>query len=310
MQAIKKYLPHALIAATVIACMTLFLARPARYANAVAEGISLWAVSILPATFPFLFLTAILPRLRLFAPLSRGVSRITSPVFRVSGAGGCAALISMISGYPVGARTTADLISAGAIPREQRYRAAALATTTGPAFLVGAVGQGMFLSPKLGWLMLLSHYLGVWTVCLFLRRGKNSTPYTHFDMGKLDLGEMIRTATISILCVGGAIALFYTFGQMLADLGAFLALPPLAEGTVRGLIEMTAGCSILSRTPSPLTLALCCFLVTFGGLCVLVQQLAFLGGAGVKALPFLAIKAAQGAFAAAYCYSLALAFGV
>ena len=44
--------------------------------------------------------------------------------------------------------------------------------------------------------------------------------------------------------------------------------------------------------------ALAALLVTFGGGCVLVQQLGFLTRAGVKTLPFLGVKALQGIVAA------------
>ena len=69
---------------------------------------------------------------------------------------------------------------------------------------------------------------------------------------------------------------------------------------------MTAGCNLFSQDPRPLSLALCAFLVTFGGFCVLVQQLAFLTRAGIKPLPFLAVKFVQGLLAAAICFPLSL----
>ena len=59
-------------------------------------------------------------------------------------------------------------------------------------------------------------------------------------------------------------------------------------------------------TAGALSLAGCAFFVTFGGACVLAQQLAFLTKAGVKALPFLAVKFLQGLLAAGIAYGLGL----
>ncbi|MDE5896832.1 MAG: hypothetical protein K2H43_03335 [Clostridia bacterium] len=304
----KKLIPSVFAAAAVTLAMALFLISPARYSQSVREGVSLWAVSVLPATFPFLFLTALFTRFRLYGKLSRALSPLTGRLFAVSGAGGGAALLAMLSGYPVGARSVSDLAERGAIPAEETFRLACLATTSGPMFLVGGVGTAMFQSPLCGWILLGSHLIAVSIVCLILRFGKKAAPsrpavtLRHENV----LYDSLYSSVISILCVGGSIAVFYAFGQMLADLTAFLPLGDTGIALLRGLLEMTAGCALLSQDPCALSLALCAFLVTFGGICVLVQQLAFLGKAGVKPLPFLGVKFLQGVLAAAICYPLAL----
>ena len=107
----------------------------------------------------------------------------------------------------------------------------------------------------------------------------------------------------SVLSVGALIALFFCLKEML-----FSLLPPLSgfgEGILSGLLEVTAGVSALAKLKTPLSLALAAAEVSFGGLCVNAQQLSFLSGTGVKALPFLLIKLAHGVLAFALCYPLA-----
>ncbi len=307
---IKKIISAIIPAAIVLAAMICFLIHPARYSQSVREGISLWAVNVLPATFPFLFLTALFTRFRLFGKISRSVAPLAGKLFRISGEGGCAAVLAMLSGYPVGARAVLDLYERGAIAKEESFRLACLCSTTGPMFLVGVVGSAMFLNPAIGWIMLAAHYLGVLSVCFLLRFSAKPTqrmPYAvRTERGNL-LYDSLYSSVISILCVGGSIALFYAFGQILFDLGAFLHVGSTAEGVLRGLIEMTSGCALLSRTPSALTAALCTFLVTFGGLCVLVQQIAYLSRAEVKILPFLGVKLLQSVLAGGFAYLFSLA---
>ncbi len=306
----RKYLRSALAALPVVFAMVCLLISPARYGKSILDGISLWAVCVLPATFPFLFLTALITRLSLYGKASEKLSPLFSKVFRISGAGGCAALLSAVSGYPVGARTVLDLWESGRIDESERFRLACLASTTGPMFLVGAVGSGMFASPALGWTMLLCHYAAVWGVC-FLMRFSAKTPKNSSALLLRDgnaLYDSLYGSVISILCVGGAIALFYAFSEMLLSL-----LPPMSPfgaGMLRGLMEMTAGCKAFSVTPSPLSAAMCSFLVTFGGMCVLVQQIAFLSRTGVKALPFVAVKFAQGVLAGVLCFGATSLFPI
>lgn len=310
---LKKRLPQLIYACLLAAVMIAFLTLPARYGKSVREGVSLWAVSVLPATLPFLFLTALFTRLRLFPKLAKATAPAAEKLFAVSGTGACAALLSVLSGYPVGARTVLDLCERGAIAKEERFRLACLCSTTGPMFLVGAVGANMFCSAAAGWVLFASHLSGVWTGVFLLRlfSRKQTLPRTlplSADRGGNALSESLYSSVISVLCVGGAIAIFYAVGQMVADLLSAAGMGGVALAVARGLLEMTAGCALLAPDATALNMALCAFLVTFGGTCILVQQLAFLQPAGVKALPFLAVKLLQGTLAAAFCllFSLAL----
>ncbi len=302
---VLKRVRGALLSAAISAALILLLVFPARYTESVREGISLWAVSVLPATLPFLILTALFTKLPLYKKIAKRLSPFAQTLFGVSGDGGCAALLSAISGYPVGAKTVQMLAERGRIGRDEVLRVAALATTSGPAFLIGAVGCGMLKSPLLGQILYISHLAGVYLVCLAMRphKKRGSAPAA-FAAERPDLGEAISSSVLSVLCVGAAIALFNAFGEMVADFGALLSLPPAVVALLRGLMEMTAGCAQFCQTPSSLSLGLCAFFTTFGGMCVLVQQAAFLKRAGVKMLPFLGVKLAQGLLAAAICMGL------
>lgn len=299
-----RKISRALLSACVLLAMALFLLRPARYGESVLNGVSLWAVSVLPATFPFLFLTSLFTSSPLFSRIAKGVCSPAKKLFRVSGSGACVALLAAVSGYPVGARGVLDLCEREG--RGESFLLACLATTSGPMFLVGAVGSGMWGRPLLGWVMLLCHFFAVWSVCFVLARFHRPAESAPVPMReKRDLYDVLYSSVISILYVGGSIALFCAFGQMIADmLPSFL--PETLTWVLRGLVEMTTGCALFAAKKSAFSLALSCFFVTFGGVCVLCQQLGFLMRAGVKPLPFLAVKFLQGLLAGALCYAIAL----
>ncbi len=289
-------------------CMAVFLSDPARFAKSILKGIDLWAVNVLPATFPFLFLTALLTALPTFSKVAKKISPFFERLFRVSGAGAGAAVLAALSGYPVGARLLSDLHAENRIGREETFRLACLVTTSGPPFLVGCVGAIMFESAAAGWVLLFSHLLGVWSVSFLLSRKGERKPFVpppEKPMSSTLLYDTVYNAVISILCVGGLIALFYCLGDMLGALGLFsLFENSCFEGILRGLLEMTAGCSVLSGTKTPLSLSLCCGIVTFGGMCVLLQELAFLSKTGIKSLCFLLVKFLQGIVAFGVCFGL------
>ena len=327
-----------LCAVACAAALLLLLAlRPQRYAAACAEGIALWAKVVLPALFPFLVLTAWIAR----SGMADGLGRKLSPLLRRCGlpaASAGAFLLSIVSGYPVGSRVVADLQRRGEIGRADAERLSILCSTSGPMFILGSVGSAMFGGGKAGAVLLTAHLFGVLAIALpvllFRKRSAaaepSPSPAAQRSAARAirapqarapsdTLGETVREAVLSVLCVGGFIALANVALcaaedlLLLAPLRALaeLCLRPFgaqacAEGIVYGLIEATRGCAALAAADAA-GLPFAAFAITFGGASILAQQLAFLRPVGVRAGRFIAVKAAQGCAAALFC-ALLLAF--
>lgn len=327
-----------LCAVACAAALLLLLAlRPQRYAAACAEGIALWAKVVLPALFPFLVLTAWIARSSMIV----GLGRKLSPLLRRCGlpaASAGAFLLSIVSGYPVGSRVVADLQRRGEIGRADAEKLSILCSTSGPMFILGSVGSAMFGGGKAGAVLLSAHLFGVLAVALpvLLFRNRSAaaepspSPAAQRSAARAirapqarapsdTLGETVREAVLSVLCVGGFIALANVALCAAEDL--LLLAPPhalaelclrpfgaqaCAEGIVYGLIEATRGCAALAAAGAA-GLPFAAFAITFGGASILAQQLAFLRPAGVRAGRFIAVKAAQGCAAALFC-ALLLAF--
>ena len=317
--------------------LLLLVLRPQRYAAACAEGIALWAKVVLPALFPFLVLTAWIAR----SGMADGLGRKLSPLLRRCGlpaASAGAFLLSIVSGYPVGSRVVADLQRRGEIGRADAEKLSILCSTSGPMFILGSVGSAMFGGGKAGTVLLTAHLFGVLAIALpvllFRKRSAaaepSPSPAAQRSAARAirapqarapsdTLGETVREAVLSVLCVGGFIALANVALCAAEDL---LLLAPLralaelclcpfgaqacAEGIVYGLIEATRGCAALAAAGAA-GLPFAAFAITFGGASILAQQLAFLRPAGVRAGRFIAVKAAQGCAAALFC-ALLLAF--
>ena len=61
-----------------------------------------------------------------------------------------------------------------------------------------------------------------------------------------------------------------------------------------GFVEATTGCRALAAVGGKLQVAFAGFLITFGGLSILLQQLSYLTKAGVSPLKFIGVKFIQG----------------
>lgn len=284
----------------------VFLSSPARFGQSVLNGLMLWLTAIVPTALPLLVVLSLMVRSPAFLSLTRRLSPLAKKLFRIPGAGAGAMLLSLLSGYPAGARTVAELASDGRLKKGDVFDTACLASTSGPAFCLGAAAA-MFGSSAAGIVLFGSHLLAVWSAGFLLprltRHKANPAP-PPLPKAREPFSALLISAVQAVLSVGALIALFFCLKEML-----FSILPPLSgygEGILSGLLEVTAGVSALANLKTPLSLALAAAEVSFGGLCVNAQQLSFLAGTGVKMLPFLLVKCAHGLLAFAFCYPLAL----
>ena len=284
----------------------VFLSSPARFGQSVLNGLMLWLTAIVPTALPLLVVLSLMVRSPAFLSLTRRLSPFAEKLFRIPGAGAGAMLLSLLSGYPAGARTVAELASEGRLQKGDVFYTACLASTSGPAFCLGAAAA-MFSSPAAGMVLFGSHLLAVWSAGFLLprlTRHKAEPAPPPLPKAREPFSALLISAVQAVLSVGALIALFFCLKEML-----FSILPPLSgygEGILSGLLEVTAGVSALANLKTPLSLALAAAEVSFGGLCVNAQQLSFLAGTGVKMLPFLLVKCAHGLLAFAFCYPLAL----
>ena len=68
---------------------------------------------------------------------------------RALGPGAFPFIMSVLSGYPMGAKVVGDLKRSGEITLREAKRLMSFCSTSGPAFMAGAVGAGMLGSASL-----------------------------------------------------------------------------------------------------------------------------------------------------------------
>ena len=306
---LKIFLPTVFL----VAFAVLFSVFPDRYMPACLKGIEIWALNVLPAVFPFLFVTSLLRAGGGAKLISRAFSPFSKAVFGCGGEGGFCFFIGILSGYPVGAATVAGLKKDGLLSDGETRVLACACSTSGPLFAIGSVGAGMFSDKKIGFFILAANLFaallsGIILRFFFLRRSPATpAPAAKEETREFSLSSCVQNSVLSALAVGGCIAFFYVLAAMLADFkilaplqslfGAVPALASCAEGLSKGLVEVTSGCLSLAASGNFLAAPCCAFLVTLGGASILFQQIAYLRGVGIKAPVFLFVKLLQ-AFAA------------
>ena len=124
------------------------MACPAQAMEGARSGLALCGEVIVPSLFPFFILASLVVELGLAGQLGRALEPVMGPLFGLNGACASAVALGLIGGYPVGAKTALGLYENGLCTRTEAERLLAFCNNSGPAFVLGVVGAGIFSSAR------------------------------------------------------------------------------------------------------------------------------------------------------------------
>ena len=276
--------------------LVLFLAEAGFVRAAAAEALALCAGSVIPALFPFLVVSSLLLSLGLGELLSPMLAGLMEPLFRVDGVGSSALLLGLVGGYPIGAKTAADLYRGGRLSRPEAERLLAFCNNSNPVFLISVLGVGVFGSVRAGvWLWLIHLLSALLTGLLFRNHGgparRQAGGTAAFQAVSLPAAFVaaVRESLSGMLSVCAFVTFFYVLARPLASLGGWLG-PVLV-----GLTELFSLTPLLR--PDRFGFILASAMAGWGGLSVLCQTAAVLEGSGLRLQSCAAGKAVQGLLA-------------
>ena len=295
--------------------------------TATKSGLTLWSTIILPSLLPFLILsdliqTSALPYLigKLFAPIMK-------VCFRLPGTSAIAIFLGMTGGYPIGAKTTSDLLKNNSISLSSANHLISFVNNAGPLFILGAIGIGLYQNPMIGILLLISHYLSALLTGFLFRFSQNSNneqsttiPPPHIQVIRLSnlsktLTDAIKRSIQLIFIIGGFILIFSILSNILEKTGILLFLSKLllpkldtntAYSILTGILEVTNGISKIATLSIPLIhkLIITSSLLGFAGFSVHLQTLSVLSDTNIRFSRYLLGKTIQSILSGIITYLL------
>ena len=293
-----------------IGCLVM-MAFPSIALNAAQKGIALWASSVLPALLPFFICANFMTALGLPAYIGRIFEKPFQKLFGSPGVSAFVFSVSITSGYPMGAKLIGDFGRSKAITRSEAKRMLTFCSTSGPLFMLGAVGAGMLASPAAGAVIALSHYLGALLNGLLYRIFSSKKPEPHQEplggtvSSKGSLLEIFTDSMITSFRALGIICGYIVLFMMITDFIEFSGVldslqADWGRGLIKGCMEMTVGCSSIAES-GELTLlyqcVFCAFLISFGGLSIYAQSMSMLSGLNIGSAYYLFTKFSHGLLA-------------
>ena len=265
-------------------------------------GLVLWFRHVLPTLLPYMILINVL----ICTPALHWICRITStflcPLLGTSYYGTFAVLTGFLCGYPMGAKTTSDLLNVHKISRSEASYLLSFCNNTSPAFILSyVVAQNMkernlcipffliltFTPLMLSFIFRLFYRLPE-SSCSFpqVTPGSFSNPSESISNSFLD--RCILNAFESVTKVGGYMMMFSVLIQLLASV-----LPnTIFSLLLYSSLEISTGIRLLFSSALYTTekIILCAFLTSFGGWCCIAQTYSMISGSQLPILPYIAEK--------------------
>lgn len=263
------------------AFLLYMLFHPAQAFLGAKNGLLLWFYTILPTLLPYIIISNILIYTGKIEVLMRPLTPFFHRVFRVGPYGGYAVLAGCLCGYPMGAKTVADLYMQKQISNKEACYLLGFVNNPSPAFLISYVIEGNLQGNHL--ILLIVFYSAMFLTMLFLQKTlfrnslnasaafsaiKKETPR------QLSIGELLDVSILNsfetIVKLGGYIILCSIL------IGALGQLPQHLQGlklVIAPLIEVSTGIQLLASSLTSQKLCTICLLCScsLGGGCILLQ---------------------------------------
>ena len=322
---VKKYKGLS-ITCFLVLLLTLLIIFPSSALAAAKEGINLWLFIVVPSLLPFFIINDMLSSLKVPENISTLFSPLVRKVFKTSGYGAYVFIMSIFAGYPSGAKIVANLLEENKISKSEGEKILTFSSTSGPLFIIGAVGSGMLNNPTLGYILFISHILGA------IINGVFSRPF--FKESFIDVSTKkslkfhtpsediilkgIKSSLVTCGYIGGYIIFFCVILQLIKNINLlnyisiFLlnikVIPPDAVHSIvlflESLIEVSYGSKIisLSAVSIEIKLMLLSFLIAFSGFAVIGQVSGILSSFKLNIKKYITFKITHGIFSSIICF--------
>lgn len=300
----KKWIPGVL---TTFIFISMLFSSKAVF-NGAASGILLWFRIVLPTLFPFMLISSLLLATGGLTVISRTTGGIFRKIFATSGHGSYAVLCGFLCGYPMGAKSAADLIRAGKITDREGAYLLSFNNNTSPVFIMNFIvwktlGQERLLLPTMLILYLVPVLISFATRKYYL----NGEKYFQNCGSKRKKENAFRFAVVddcmmgsfeAILKVGGYIILFSIILSLLRQLSLKIDLWYILLSS----LEITNGIRLISGQfqGSVFCYPLILGLTSFGGFCAAAQTKCMLEGTKIRLFPYVIQKLAAAATASLF----------
>ena len=285
----------------------MFLFPYASYKGA-STGLMLWFINVLPSLLPFIIISNLMVQLGIAGKISRILYPLLGRLFKVSPEGCYPILLGFLSGLPMGAKGTADLVATGKISKKEGNFLLSMCNNASPIFIMSFIGINQLRLGQIRWQLFGLIYGSSIISAIIYRSYQNihdkkvristfndnslSFPISENKTAKLSfdiIDKSIMNGFEIVTKIGGYIILFSILAQIINTIGTSFNL---LKSIVMGILEITTGIDQICklRISSNTKIVLISILTSFGGLSGIAQTKSVLGESRLSIKTYISIK--------------------
>ena len=293
---IKKVLKIVSAAAVV----TALVLRPQAASQGAKEALELCFSTVVPSLFPFMTVSAYILNSDVASLLGKRSEKLCRFLFDLPKEAGMIFVMSLVGGFPVGARLIADSVQKGRLTENQAKRMLLFCVNPGPAFVISIVGIAMLGSRRAGVILFASvcfSSLITGIISRFFKDGNEIRHYsTHFDT-KSPLILSVKESINAILGVCGWIVIFSALSGVVNS----FFFDEMMKQFFNMAAEVTVGCGISAKSfPLPVT----ALVLGWSGVCVHLQLMTYISACRLKYRHFAVARIFNGVVSMAVSFVL------
>lgn len=270
----KKFKIILVLSVFILSLISLFVCYDC-VAKGVTSGLILCSDVVIPSLFPILCITSSFANSGVITFFSKYFEKISKKLFNLSGYFVPVFLLSLVSGYPVGAALSNTLYNNGKISLSERNNIASVSCSAGPGFILLAVGVSLLKSYEAGVILLIVHITASIAVAFIVSRFFKYDCFASKNNSNICIGDAlvkgIGSAAGSIISICAYTVLFSAVVNVISKYLRFSVFYlPLVS-----VLEVTNAVYALSNAKVPL--AFISAAVGFGGFSVIFQISSVLG---------------------------------
>lgn len=277
---VKAYMMNSRLAALALfasAAVAIFNS-PSAASRGAYEGLKICSSIVIPALFPFTAAAVFFQKSGALDWLGYKLNKPSQFILGVSGTEFTAIIISLLGGYPVGAKIADCLYSSHSINKKQAMRLLKFCINPSPAFFISVIGTSLLGSKKAGIILLLSNLIA----CMLLgfiygkatkRHQSNADNENHSNISaspkQLALSDALVQSVSEAANIIISICAWVTLFSSVSALIKTLISDTYLNAVISSILEITFGSVEISKIGiMPYMYSL---LLSFGGLSTICQ---------------------------------------
>lgn len=256
-----------ILLATISLCVVFIVFSKESFSGALS-GLKYSLAVLIPSLFPFMVLSSFIIKSGMLLPFLKYFNKISYKIFNISPFGFLAFLLSMIGGYPIGAKCVSDLMESSLVSHNEAKKLILYCFGAGPGFLITFIGTNTLFDKKMGYILFASQLISMIVIALSCRNlYKEEKTERKYDFNKCAYTQALVESTAHAAITSlNMCALVMFFSSLVSIISKVFSNKYICLFTV-SFLEITNGVNLNKNSP----LIIPAFLTGFGGLCVHFQ---------------------------------------